>query len=201
MNGISDKPRLGELLLDLGLLNREQLGRALEEQCADHERIGETLVRLGLVDRGQLFRALVEQRRRWLAASFGAAMMAIQPVAAMGRTATGQLSVTVQVDDTAIVGAPSAVVAVKGVDTAALSLSCAPSTSMQVTVGSAHVEPAAATAASRYVAAAPRYRLTMSPISSRTIACAPDGQPVSVTVFAPASKTAHGEHLNVEIAY
>src|SRR6202789_525239 len=93
------KPLLGHVLLELGLLSTEQLSTGLVEQRHRGERIGETLVRLGVINGRQLKAALAEQRRRWIAAAFGTAMMALQPVPTMARSASGQLSVSLTVVD------------------------------------------------------------------------------------------------------
>ncbi len=55
--------RLGELLIQLGALRQEDLGRALKVATDRGVRLGETLVGMGLLDEDMLLRALARQRR------------------------------------------------------------------------------------------------------------------------------------------
>jgi hypothetical protein len=55
------RPALGSILLDKGLITREQLDQALDERAHDRELLGETLVRLGFVFEPDLSRVLAEQ--------------------------------------------------------------------------------------------------------------------------------------------
>lgn len=78
----SQKPLLGKILVDRGLVTAGDLATALGEQRRRGQRIGDTLVSLGCISRRQLRLALAEQRVRWLAAAFGAFVMGLQPVSA-----------------------------------------------------------------------------------------------------------------------
>jgi type IV pilus assembly protein PilB len=55
------RPRIGELLLEAGILSAEQLEQALERQKAVGDKIGEVLVELRLVTEAQLTQALSRQ--------------------------------------------------------------------------------------------------------------------------------------------
>ncbi len=55
--------RLGELLIREGLLTREQLGKALQEQSTNGQRLGLTLVKLGFVPETSVVRLLARQHR------------------------------------------------------------------------------------------------------------------------------------------
>ena len=57
----NERPRLGSLLVEKGLLSGEQLSTALVERAQTGELLGETLVRLGFVFEDELARALAEQ--------------------------------------------------------------------------------------------------------------------------------------------
>jgi hypothetical protein len=52
---------LGRVLVEQGLLNEDELERALEEQSSTGRRLGETLVELGFLSHTALSRALTEQ--------------------------------------------------------------------------------------------------------------------------------------------
>ena len=53
--------RIGELLIQQGVLTHEDLHRALEEQRRTGEKLGVTLIRLGLVDETTLIKSLAKQ--------------------------------------------------------------------------------------------------------------------------------------------
>lgn len=55
------RPRIGSLLLEKGLLNREQLDQALAERSQVGGLLGETLVRLGFIFEDELARVLAQQ--------------------------------------------------------------------------------------------------------------------------------------------
>jgi murein DD-endopeptidase MepM/ murein hydrolase activator NlpD len=64
-----DKVRVGEVLVQKGLITPEDLSKALLLQREMQLKLGEVLVQQGLVTQQQLDRALVEQRwRNWVAA-------------------------------------------------------------------------------------------------------------------------------------
>ena len=56
-----DRPRLGSLLVEKGLLSDDQLSEALVERTQTGELLGETLVRLGFIFEDELARVLAEQ--------------------------------------------------------------------------------------------------------------------------------------------
>src|SRR5262245_63849840 len=53
--------RIGEVLLREGLISRDQLSRALQEQKQNGRRIGYTLVRMGFIDEIALTKILAKQ--------------------------------------------------------------------------------------------------------------------------------------------
>ncbi len=53
--------QLGELLIKNGLINQDQLNKALEAQKASGKKIGESLIELGFIDKAQLENALSSQ--------------------------------------------------------------------------------------------------------------------------------------------
>jgi type IV pilus assembly protein PilB len=59
--GHRGKPRLGEALLEGGLINKEQLEHALLEQKRTSERLGKVLIKLGYVDEENVLRFLSKQ--------------------------------------------------------------------------------------------------------------------------------------------
>lgn len=65
---VGGPPSLGEILLELGVLSREQLDDALTLQRHEKSRgrLGNLLIRMGLVSDEQIFAALEEQYRRGL---------------------------------------------------------------------------------------------------------------------------------------
>ncbi len=54
-------PRLGEILLEAGVIDLDQLDQALTEQRQCGHRLGTTLIKLGMVDEQALVRALARQ--------------------------------------------------------------------------------------------------------------------------------------------
>lgn len=56
-----DRPKLGEILVQAGVIDELQLASALGEQQRWGRRLGVTLVKLGMVDEGHLIRALAKQ--------------------------------------------------------------------------------------------------------------------------------------------
>jgi murein DD-endopeptidase MepM/ murein hydrolase activator NlpD len=64
-----DKVRVGDLLIQKGLITADNLRQALLEQQESHEKLGEILIQQGVLTRRQLKAALSEQRwRNWVAA-------------------------------------------------------------------------------------------------------------------------------------
>lgn len=53
--------RIGDLLLKEGLISREQLQKALEEQRQNGTRVGYNLVKLGFIQENELTRCLARQ--------------------------------------------------------------------------------------------------------------------------------------------
>jgi hypothetical protein len=196
------KPLLGDVLVDLGQVDRTHLRYALNEQRIGEERIGETLLRLGLVQRRSLRRALFEQRRRWLRTSFAAAIMALRPLAVVARTAIAQLSVSVQVAATLTVAAVPTLIATKSTPTAEVSLSCPSAGLMRVTISIARFELVPdATGSNPFGTQALSYHPALKPISARSVACASGSGPMSVALPWPSRTIAAGDSVVVETAY
>ncbi|MDQ2982349.1 MAG: hypothetical protein M3R70_00270 [Actinomycetota bacterium] len=57
------RPQLGQLLLQKGLVNSDELDRALEERNRTGGLLGDTLVRLGITFEDDIGRVLAEQQR------------------------------------------------------------------------------------------------------------------------------------------
>lgn len=55
------RKRLGDLLIDSGLLTDEQVGEALQQSKTDNIKLGEELVKMGFVTEGQIADALADQ--------------------------------------------------------------------------------------------------------------------------------------------
>ena len=60
---VADRERLGDLLLREGLLTREQLARALQEQAQSGMRLGYCIVKLGYIRETELTKTLARQYR------------------------------------------------------------------------------------------------------------------------------------------
>ena len=58
---MSEKPRVGEILVQAGVIDQMQLASALGEQTRWGRRIGVTLIKMGMVEEGHLVRALASQ--------------------------------------------------------------------------------------------------------------------------------------------
>ena len=56
-----DRPKVGEILVQAGIIDELQLASALGEQSRWGRRLGLTLIKLGMVQEGQLVRALAKQ--------------------------------------------------------------------------------------------------------------------------------------------
>lgn len=80
-------PRLGEILVKLGLATRDQVQHALARQATSRTRLGEILVEAGVITSRQLESALAEQRRWAARGVLGLAMLAFQPAASIAGSA------------------------------------------------------------------------------------------------------------------
>ena len=58
---MSEKKRLGELLIDAGLITAEDLNRALKMQVGGNRRLGRILVKMGAISSDQLLETLSSQ--------------------------------------------------------------------------------------------------------------------------------------------
>lgn len=58
---MTERIRLGELLVETGLISREQLERALRLQCEDKRRLGEILVSSGILTESKVTQVLSQQ--------------------------------------------------------------------------------------------------------------------------------------------
>ncbi len=97
MSATPYRPLIGEVLVELGLIDRAKLALGLSAQ-RQGERLGEALLRLGFVDRVAIREALFEQYRRWFAGAVGLALLALQggpAAAASSATVTLRLSLVV----------------------------------------------------------------------------------------------------------
>ena len=69
------KSRLGQILVNKGLITSQQLDAAIKLQLTSNKRLGEVLIEQGLLSRRQLDRALKKQSNLRLAATLVAALM------------------------------------------------------------------------------------------------------------------------------
>jgi type IV pilus assembly protein PilB len=60
---VATQDRIGEVLVREGLINKEQLSRALQEQTQSGMRLGYCLVKLGFVDENELTKIMARQHR------------------------------------------------------------------------------------------------------------------------------------------
>ncbi|NMZ68955.1 hypothetical protein SAMN05216370_0780 [Pseudomonas peli] len=67
--------RLGQVLINKGLINRGQLDAAIQLQLTNHKRLGETLIEQGWLSERQLKKALSKQNNLRLAATLVAALL------------------------------------------------------------------------------------------------------------------------------
>lgn len=58
---MSERPRVGEILVQAGVIDEMQLAAALGEQTRWGRRLGVTLIKMGMVEEGHLIRALAKQ--------------------------------------------------------------------------------------------------------------------------------------------
>jgi hypothetical protein len=58
---MSEKPKVGEILVQAGVIDEMQLSAALGEQARWGRRLGVTLIKMGMVEEGHLIRALAKQ--------------------------------------------------------------------------------------------------------------------------------------------
>jgi hypothetical protein len=198
---MTSRARLGEILIDQGLLTEQQLGAALREQQKSGEQIGQVLVRLGVLEREQLSSALGEQTRRWITAGLTAGFLTFQPGVVVARTIAAQLSVSVEVLGSAAVAVQYAKAAASPLSPGVLSLTCGPGAPTRVTYERASFEPlhaSEAAAATPYVAAQPVYRLHLQPLGRSILACAVAGQEVALKLPAVLLKS---DEMNIEVDY
>lgn len=71
----NQKSRLGQLLIDKGLISSAQLDSAIKLQLTSHKRLGEILIEQGLVTERQLSKALKKQSNLRLTATLVAALL------------------------------------------------------------------------------------------------------------------------------
>jgi hypothetical protein len=98
--------RIGDLLVELGFITRQQLALALAEQGRRGQRLGEVLLGLRFIDHRQLRQALAEQWFRWFFGTVGSAFVLLQSPTALAETARGVLTVSATVVNKAAVAAP-----------------------------------------------------------------------------------------------
>jgi hypothetical protein len=189
--------RLGELLLDSGLISERQLRRALGDQRRDGERLGDTLIRLGLVERRQLSAALAEQYVRRFFGALGIAALALNPASAMAGSVRTQMSVSVTVLNSATSTVRPLIAGASG-SSAAVSLAC--TAGGPARIGIEHGKLAAAG-----TNGAPGYVVTWRSGTTATLSCGNPGQSVTAPLELAADRTAAAsggvQAVNVVIAY
>jgi hypothetical protein len=93
--------RLGQILINKGLITSAQLDAAIKVQLVSHKRLGEVLIEQGLLTQKQLSKALKKQSKLRLAATLVAALMSpfqmasadiqrLQPPSSISRQETPQ---------------------------------------------------------------------------------------------------------------
>jgi hypothetical protein len=197
---MQSRTRLGEILVDRGVLTAQQLDAALKEQRRCGERLGQVLIRLDILEPEQLSSALTEQTRRWFAAGLTFGFLAMQPGAVLARTTTAELSVSVQVLATGTVAVQALQSASAGAANGNLSASCGNEPLMRVIYQRAHLEaqPASAVVSSSFVPAPPAYKLSLQPLSQTLVPCGSAQKTVGLAVPAVSLQ---GDQMNIEIAY
>ncbi len=90
--------RLGQILLNKGLISADQLAQAIQLQTSSHKRLGEILIEQGLVSDRQLSKALKKQSNLRVAATLVAALLSPFQMASadLHRPAPSSLSRTLQ---------------------------------------------------------------------------------------------------------
>lgn len=68
---MNEKPRVGEILVQAGVIDQMQLASALREQSRWGRRLGVTLIKMGMVEEGHLVRALATQLKLPVASLVG----------------------------------------------------------------------------------------------------------------------------------
>jgi murein DD-endopeptidase MepM/ murein hydrolase activator NlpD len=90
-----DKIRVGEVLIQKGLITKDELTQALVTQRQTQLKLGEVLIQQGFVTRQQLHYALTEQRRRNWTAAVLFTFSALIPVAPKLMVATSSATITI----------------------------------------------------------------------------------------------------------
>ena len=119
-----NKVRLGELLVESGILSQDQLAYALADQRHGSERIGETLLRLGYLERPQLWAALAEQHVRRFVGALGITALAFHPGLALAGNVRSQMLVSVTAASTATTDIRMVGAGAPGAGAASISLAC-----------------------------------------------------------------------------
>jgi len=85
------KQRLGQILLELGLLSPERLASALAEQrkAGGREVLGQILLRLGWLRPAELRHALAQQYLRWALGAAGTMLVGAHPLTALAAESAG----------------------------------------------------------------------------------------------------------------
>jgi hypothetical protein len=149
------KQRLGELLVERGVITEHQLERALIEPRRCGERLGETLLRLGFIDRRRLTLALVRQHVRAFLGALGVMAMTLHPELAIAAVARAQLGVSATVvggavADLRLLAAPADAPAGAVPGKVAVTLACSTGGGARIGIEGGHLAPGA-TAAFDYI--------------------------------------------------
>jgi hypothetical protein len=201
-----DKLRLGELLVESGILSPDQLVYALADQRHGSERIGETLLRLGFLERPQLWAALAEQHVRRFIGVLGITAMAFHPGLAMAGNVRSQMLVSVTVVNTATTDIRMIGAGTPGAGSASISLACnASGTAARIGIEHGRFEPQPAGASVLGAAAAPAYVVTWRSDKSATVACGSIPQAIIAPTELAADRDAASARgltaVNVVVAY
>jgi hypothetical protein len=196
-----NKLRLGELLVEIGILSQDQLVYALIDQRHGSERIGETLLRLGFLERRQLVAALAEQHFRRFVGALGITMLALSPGLAAAGNLRSQMQVSATVASAATTNTSMAGAAAAGTGAAAISLTCNPAQTVRIDIEHSGFAPQLAGTAT----APTPYVVTWRSDHGGTVACGTVPQPGIAPTELAADRSAAAARglpsLNVVVSY
>jgi hypothetical protein len=198
------KIKLGELLVEIGLVSQAQLARALADQRHGSERIGETMLRLGYLERGQLVAALAEQHVRRFIGALWITALAFHPGTALAGNVRGQMTVSATVVSTATTDIRMIGVGTPGGGSASISLACNASARARIGIEHARFAPATGTTTGAG-AAPPAYVVTWRSDDSATVTCGSIPQSIIAPTGLAADRDATSGRglpaINVVVAY
>jgi hypothetical protein len=198
------KIRLGELLVEIGMVSADQLARALADQRHGSERIGETMLRLGFLERRQLVAALAEQHVRRFIGALWITALAFHPGSAMAGNVRGQMTVSATVVSTATTDIRMIGAGASGGSAASISLACSAGARARIGIEHARFAPSSGTSPSDGTAP-PSYVVTWRSDNSATVTCGSIPQSIIAPTGLAADRDATSGRglpaINVVVAY